>query len=276
MAAVVFELNPSLDRESSARGRRPILRPMRLLALAFAALAIGAGCAGSPDAQQAYALLERAQAEQKALSSAGYELQLSAAMAGQKFAFSVDGAAQLKGSNAGDQYLRMRASGRTDAFGASGVDIWMVKRGSRVTMSFDGRTQTFDVAQAGAPDLDAWGSFGSLDFASCVKRVDVAPGRNLNGEPVTRVAGVIDTACILRAASKMSGLSEAAGQPFDLGELAKHVEDVRATLFVSDRSHLLVGGVITTKVTAQGQTLDLQLSYRLTNVNEPLRFPRGL
>jgi hypothetical protein len=249
--------------------------PMRLLALALAALALGAGCAGSPDARQAYDLLERAQAEQKTLSSAGYELKLSADMGAQKFSFRVAGAAQLKGANAGDQYLRIRAAVPTGAVGAGDVDMWMVKRGSRVTVSFGGQAQTFDAARAGAPDLDAWGSFGSLDFASCVKRVGVEPGRSLNGEPVTRIGGVVDTVCILRAASKMSGLSKAAGQPFDLDDLATHVEDVRATLFVSDRSHLLVGGVIATTVSAEGQTLDLQLSYRLTEVNKPLRFPPG-
>ena len=253
-----------------------MVMPMRLLGLGLALVSLVAGgCAGGPDGQHAQELLRRAQTEQAKLSSAGYELKLSASLAGQKFSFDVEGAAQIKGPRAGDQFLRVSATGPLGAQ-ASAFEMWMVKRGSRVTMSFDGRTQTFDAGQAGAPDLDSFGSFGSIPFASCVKRVDVEEGRSLNGEPETRVAGVIDTACILRASLKMSGLSEAAGQPFDLGELAKKLEDVRATLFVSDRSHLLIGGLITTKVKADGQTLDLQLSYRLTDVNEPVRFPRGL
>jgi hypothetical protein len=248
---------------------------MRFRALVLVA-ALAAGCAGGPDANRARDLLERAQAEQRKLASAGYELQLSAAMDGQKFAFTVDGAAQLKGAKAGDQFLRMRASSPAGAQPASDFELWMAKRGSRVTVSFGGQAQTFAAGQAGVPDVDAWSSFGSLDFASCVERLDLDEVRNLNAEPATRIAGVIDTACILRAASKLSGLSEAAGQPWDLSELAKHVEGVRVTLFVSERSHLLIGGLVTTKIKAEGRALDLQLSYRLTSINRPLRFPRGM
>lgn len=248
---------------------------LRLALVSVLALAL-AGCAGGPDAREAQSLLERAQAEQSKIASAGYELELSAGMLGQKFAFTVDGAAQLKGKHAGDLYFRVRASGPAAALGPKGFDMWMAKRGSRVTMFMDGRRQSFDATRAGAPNVDLVGSFGSLDFASCVKSVQLEKGRSLNGEPATRVAGVVDTGCILRAAAKMNGLSEAAGQPFDLGELAKKIADVRATLFVSDRSHLLIGAVVSTKIEADGQRLDLQLSYRLTNVNRPLRFPRGL
>jgi hypothetical protein len=248
---------------------------MRLRRLLFLVVLALAGCAGGPDGQQAQALLQRAQAEQAKLSSAGYELKLNASLAGQKFGFTVDGAAQIKGPRAGDQFLRMSASMPTGAQAGS-FEMWLAKRGSRVTMSFDGRTQSFAAGQAGAPDLDAFGSFGSFDFASCVKRVDVEEGRSLNGEPATRVAGVVDTTRVISAAAKMNGLSEASGQQFDLGELAKHVDDVWATFFISDRTHLLIGGLITTKVKAEGQTLDLELSYRLKDVNKPVRFPRGL
>ncbi len=252
-----------------------MIRPMRLLALTLSALSFAAGCSGGPDAHDAQQLLERAQAEQAKLASMGYELQMNFAMDGQQFGFSVDGAAQLKGRSAGDQFLRMRAAGLPTGLGAGSFEMLMAKRGSRVTMSINGQRQSFDGASSGAPDLGSMPSFGSVVLAGCVKSVDVEPGKTLNGEPVTRVGGVIDTACILRAAAKVGGLSKAAGEPFDVGEFAKHVDVVRATLFVSDRTQLLVGGVISTQLNADGRSVDVQLTYRLKRVNEPLRFPRG-
>lgn len=244
---------------------------MRLLAVTIATLALGTGCAVGPDARDAKALLERAQAEQAKLASAAYDVRLTAKSAGRTFAFRVDGAAQLRGANAGDQYVRVRASGVQ----AGAVEMTLAKRGPHVRVSMNGNVQTFEAGRSDAPDLDALGQFGSLDFASCVEQLDVAEGRSLNGEPATRIGGVVDTGCLLRAASKMNGLSETAGQPFDLGELAKHVGDVRATLFVSERTHLLIGAVVSTEIEAEGFSASVQLSYRLTSVNRPLRFPRG-
>lgn len=244
---------------------------MRVSVLALAVVLL-AGCSNLLEARDAKALLERAEAEQAKLASAAFEVRLDVAAGGEKYSFALDGAAQLKGRNAGDQFVRVRATGK----GADELRMSFAKRGRRVTTSFGGTTQSFEAGEPGAPDVASLPSFGSIDFASCVERLDVAAGRQLNGEPATRIAGVVDTECILRAAAKLGGAAESAGQSFDFGEVAKRIQDVRATLFVSERSQLLIGAVIRTRIDAEGNSAELQLSYRLTNVNRPIRFPAGM
>ena len=120
---------------------------------------------------------------------------------------------------------------------------------------------------------DAWGSFDSLDLTSCVKKVDVAEGQNLNGEPATRIAGEFDALCAFKAVSGVSSMGQNAGSTPDLEQLRDHLGAARATLFVSDRTNLLVGGVITLEVEVDGHEMSFDVSYRLTSVNQPVRFP---
>jgi hypothetical protein len=171
---------------------------MRLSALALAVVLL-AGCSSLLEARDAKALLERAQAEQAKLSSAAFEVRLDVVAEGEKYSFVLDGAAQVKGAHAGDQFVRARATGK----GESAFSMWFAKRGRRVTTSFGGEAQSFQAGEPGAPDVASLPSFGSIDFASCVERLDVAEGRRLNEEPATRIAGVVDTECILRAAAKL-------------------------------------------------------------------------
>jgi hypothetical protein len=244
---------------------------VRFLSFLVAALVL-AGCAGGPNAQEAQSLLQRAQAEQLKLRSAAFSAELSVTANGQKFGLAMDGAAAMKNPRGGDMWLRMTGSGMN----GDDFEMTVAKRGSRVTLTAQGQTQTFDAKDAAAPKLDTLGSLGSFDFASCIKSVNVAEGRSLNGEPATRIAGTVDTGCVLKAAGALSGVAGSSAPNVDFSELSKYVDDVRATLFVSERSHLLVGAVITTRFTAMGQSADVQLRYRLTRVNQPLRFPSGL
>ena len=59
----------------------------------------------------------------------------------------------------------------------------------------------------------------------------------------------------------------------DLEQLRDHLGDARATLFVSDRTHLVVGGLITLEIEVDGNELSFDVSYRLTSINRPVRFP---
>ena len=243
---------------------------VRFLSIVCAALLV-AGCAGGPDARQAQALLQRAQAEQLKLRTAAFSAELSVTANGQKLGFALDGAAEMKDTR-GDMWLRMTGNGMS----GEDFELMLAKRGSRVTVTADGRTQTFDAQAAAAPKLESLSNLGSFDFASCIERVDVAEGRQLNGEAATRIAGTVDTACVLKAASALGGVAGSSAPGVDFDELSNYVQDVHATLFVSERTHLLVGALITTSLEAMGQSADVQLRYRLTRVNRPLRFPAGL
>ena len=244
---------------------------VRFLSLVIAAVVL-AGCAGGPEAQRAQALLERAQAEQLKLRTAAFSAEFGVTANGQKLAFVLDGAAAMNKARGGDMWFRMTGTG----MGGEDFEMKMSKRGSRVTVSAQGETQTFAAGDAGAPKLDTLGSLGSFDFSSCIKSVDVAEGRRLNREAATRIAGTVDTACVLKAAVALGGVAGGSAPQVDFDQLSKYVDDVQATLFVSERSHLLIGALITTSIEAMGQSADVQIRYRLTRVNKPLRFPPGL
>jgi hypothetical protein len=255
----------------------PMFPAMRFAALATTlTAALLAGCSGGPDARTAQELLRQAQAEQLKLRSAGFVVNLNVGVDGERFGATMDGAAETKGQRVGNMFMRMRVTGFPGlAQATQGFAMSMAKRGPRITITADGRTQTFDAGDERAPNVDGIASLGSFDFASCVEQVDVEAGRNLNGEPATRIAGRIDTACVLKAAMKLSG-APAPTAGFDVGALAKHLDDVRVTLFVSERTKLLVGALVSTRFEAEGKHADFQLSYRLTRVNKPVHIPAGL
>jgi hypothetical protein len=207
------------------------------------------------------------------VKSATYVATMAFTGEGQKFQLSMEGGALMKGKRTGDQYLRMRAEGLPAQLGMSGDLMLMVKRGNRLTLTMGGRTQALPVPSDLSTQTQAWGSLASLDLVSCVKKVDVEEGRNLNGEPASHIAGTIDTACVVRSLAKLSGLGSLTGSNVDTSKIGDTLGDVRTTLFVSDRSHLLIGGLISLTAKAEGRTMDIQFSYRLTSVNEPVRFP---
>jgi hypothetical protein len=207
------------------------------------------------------------------MKSATYVMTMAFSGDGQRFKVTMEGGALLKGKAAGDQFLRMRAEGLPSDLGMSGDMMLMVKRGSRITFTAGGRTQVMAAPRELTHDTNAWGSLASFELASCVEKVDVEEGRNLNGEPATRIAGTVDTGCLLRSLVKLSGLGSLAGQSLDTKKLGDSVGDIKATLLVSERSHLLIGGLVSINAHAQGKALDVQFSYRLTSVNEPVRFP---
>jgi hypothetical protein len=235
--------------------------------------AVLTGCAAGPDGRRAQELLQQAQAANATVKSATYVATMSFAGEGQKFQLSMEGGALMKGRHAGDQFLRMRAEGLPAQLGMNGDLMLMVKRGSRLSLTMGGQTQTMAAPATMADQAGAWGSLASLDLVSCVKKVDVEEGRNLNGEPAARIAGTIDTECVVRSLVELSGLQSLAGMNVDASKISDSLGDVKATLFVSDRTHLLIGGVISLSARAQGRTMDIQFSYRLTSVNEPVRFP---
>jgi hypothetical protein len=46
-------------------------------------------------------------------------------------------------------------------------------------------------------------------------------------------------------------------------------------LAISERTHLIRGAVVNLTFDAEGTKVDIQLVYRLRDVNKPVRFPRG-
>ena len=120
----------------AATSRRADPWAMRLLSLVLAVTAL-AGCAGGPEATQAYDLLQRAQVAQAQVSSVSYEAKASFSVQGQTFGYAFKGAALLKGASAGDQWIEMTSHDP----GVGPISMMLVRRGSRMTIRSMGRTQ---------------------------------------------------------------------------------------------------------------------------------------
>ena len=76
-------------------------------------------------------------------------------------------------------------------------------------------------------------------------------------------------------ASDFAGLAGLPGREAALGELDEHLGDVNVSLMISERSGLVVGALASTSITDEdGEAVSLQLVYRLTSTNEPVKLPR--
>ena len=249
---------------------------MNVRALLLVAV-VAAGCAGGPEAREADDLLRRAEAADKKLTSVTYTLKVDVDSPEEDFVLNFDGGAYLKGKRAGEQFLRLRADA-IPGVSPAGVMLFGFRDG-QMTMAMGGQRQTFPYKEDAAREAAAWASLGSLDLDRCVKQVDVAPGRSMNGEAATRIAGSIDMNCLLDAFGKVTKTAEPlvpGGPPADFSVFKEYISDVDATLFVSERTDVLIGAVVTTTIGASGEQAELKLTYRLTSMNRPVRFPAGL
>ena len=238
---------------------------MRRIAAPLLAILVLAGCAGE-QGQRAQQLLDRAQAAQARLSSMSYELRMTFSFQGQKASLVVDGAGYLKGRRAGDQVMTMRM----DGVPGFAMNANMVLRGRRMTMTMNGRSFSTAVP-AGAKQQYDW-SGSVTELARYVKEVRVHENRSANGERGSTVTGVIDTEGLLKAAARLQSWSQVSGAAApDMSALAENVGDTRAALFVSSRTGLIRSAVINLSLEAGGQEIELDLTYRLKNVNRPVR-----
>jgi hypothetical protein len=166
--------------------------------------------------------------------------------------------------------------------GALGAyDFGFVANRGRLSMRTNGIWQRLPASSAVSASLGTVGSrdLGSaafLELARYVKSVRVTEGQIVNGEPTATISGTIDTAGLVGAMVKLEGLSALTGGAApDLSELSDHVGDTHAAIAISERTHLIRGAVVNLTVDAEGKNVDIQLVYRLRDVNKPVRFPGG-
>jgi hypothetical protein len=251
-----------------------MLRRVSALLLAAFAL-VAAGCAGA-DGKRAQELLLQAEAAEKNVRSATFELELNATFEGQKVGASLRGGGYSKGARAGDMFLEASTSGALGAY-----DFGFVVNRGRLSMRTNGTWESLPASSAVRSSLGTVGSrdLGSaafLELARYVKSVRVTEGQIVNGEPTATISGTIDTAGLVQGVAKLEGLSELAGGAApDLSQLSKYLGDTRAAIAISERTHLIRGAVVSLTVDAEGKKVDLQLVYRLRDVNKPVRFPTG-
>jgi hypothetical protein len=238
---------------------------MRRLAAPVLALVVLAGCSGE-QGERAQQLLDRAQAAQARLTSMSYEMRMNVAFEGQRMTLVLDGGGYLKGRRAGDQVMTMRMEGLQ---GVAGMNAQMLLRGQRMTMTMNGRQFLTSVPASAKTRYDMSGSMAEL--ARYVKDVRVREPRIVNGEPGATVSGVIDTAGLLKAVTKLQAFSQVSGTSApDLSDVADHLTDTRAALFISRRTGLIRSAVVSLGFKAKGKRIDFDLTYRLTSVNRAI------
>ncbi len=234
---------------------------MRRLAVLVLVVPALAACSGE-QGERAEQLLTRAQAAQARLSSATFDARMSFALEGQTFGLVLDGGGYLKGRRAGDAIVTMRTEGVP---AGADVNLQALVRSGRVSMTVNGRHFSMP-APAAAPRQFDW-SKTVLDLARYVKEVRVHEGRVVNGERGATITGVIDTEELLQALAGLQPLAEAAGRStLDFGDLME-VGDIRAALFVAERTGLIRSVVVSLTIKADGKKANVDFTYRLKSTN---------
>ena len=99
----------------------------------------------------------------------------------------------------------------------------------------------------------------------------------VEGKQVTTIAGEIDTQGMLQAFTKLGSVAgEVEGlslDGFDLSKLGVKFDDIEAVLTIDEATGLLSTALISFGMSAQGEDVSLELRYRLTSANEPVRLP---
>jgi hypothetical protein len=230
-----------------------------LAVVALAAFTFTA-CSGE-QGERAQQLLTRAQTAQARLTSATYDVRMSFDMDGQRFSLVMNGGGYLRGPRAGDQVLSMRTEG-VPSIGA--FNMQMLLHGRQATMTINGRRMTVPMPASAKNQYDWSGTM--LDLARYVKRVKVRDGRVVNGVRGSTIAGVIDTERLVKAASKLNALTQAA----KVDDLGGKLGDIHAAVFVEQRSGLIRSAVITMSMKVNGKKSDAELVYRLESTNQAI------
>jgi hypothetical protein len=229
------------------------------LLLLVAAAAAPAGCSGA-DAQEAQALLAQSDAAWADVTSATFSMRLWTSGAPQDFSVTMSGGGYAKGKHAGDFYVLATAD--NVGFG----DFTLVNRNGRLSMSVDG--QRFTTV---ATPVSQSNPIQGFDFTDYVKDVRVEHGKELDGQAMTKLSGLIDTGGVVdETLSSLGEVSQLGGGGVDL---SKVLGDTHIVLYISDATHLPMRGLIDLPVTMAGAKVTLHMDFAYTSVNEPVAFP---
>ena len=103
-----------------------------------------------------------------------------------------------------------------------------------------------------------------FDILPLVKDVDVEEGHTVDGEPATKITGVLDPGSF--QAGVMAGLPE------DLSVDASFA-DTRVVVFLSEASRLPLRMLIDQSMELEGEQFTVSMDLALLDVNEPVKIP---
>jgi hypothetical protein len=224
------------------------------------ALPVVAGCSGA-DAKRAELLLAQAQAAQAAVSSESFAATLSVEAEGQELRLHVSGGTYFKGRRAGDTLLDVKVSAPV---ALPFKTMRVAKIGRSAWMELDGRRTDFP-ASATASTMRT-SPLGAFDVARYVKDVKVQGGQMLDGRPVTKIVGILDTPSLLAGVSKFGSMAGATGMP----NLDGTVGDTRVVIFVDDATHMLVAALADLAFHGDAGEVKLHLDLAISGINRPV------
>lgn len=234
----------------------------RLIALGFvvSAAAVASGCSGA-DAQKAQTILDESTTAMANVKSVSFAMRMwtSGGPAETEFTVLMHGGGYRKGKRAGESYLTLNSS---DVPGIGSMTI--VIRHSMLYVKAGG---SWSRAPAPADQASA-DPLAGFDLTRYVTDVRVDEGVMVEGEPIDRVTGVIDTAGVLNGVLGPLGGADGA-----LGEVVDVLGDIRAVLYVSQTTHLPMRTLIDMPMSIVGQKIVMHMDLVITGVNKPVSFP---
>jgi len=108
-----------------------------------------------------------------------------------------------------------------------------------------------------------------VTLSSTVTNVRVDEGVLVDGEPMARITGVIDTSAALNGLLGTLGGTGAAG----LGDASDVLGDIRAVLYVSETTHLPMRTLVDLPMKVGDQKIVMHMDIVLTGVNKPVAIP---
>lgn len=222
------------------------------------------GCS-TEEGLRAQALLQQAEVAQQALESSTFEGGISMAFGAQKVSMTFNGA-----TSKGGEWFSMRSSGIPNG---GDFSMQVLMRGGRAWTNLGGGWHS----TAAPAELGSSGTMSAAalqQLARYVKDVRVAEHQLVAGKLVTTIGGEIDTQGMVQAVMKLGSVAGGVeGLSFDFSKLGIDFGDIEALLTVDERTQLLDSAFVRFSVAAKGQAVDLELRYRLTSANEPVRLP---
>ena len=232
----------------------------RILAflLLTAVAAVAPGCSGA-DVEEAQALLVQSNAAFAEVRSATFTARMSLTGGPQELSMTMSGGGYAHGKRAGDFYVL--ATSDSLGFG----DLVLVSRSGRVSMSVDGHP----VGEVPLPNTTAENPIQLVDFSQYVKDVNVEHGKLIDGEPMTKLTGVIDTAGLAKGA-----LADVTGAGGDGLDLSKSLGDTRIVIYLSEATHLPMRGLVDVPMDVAGDKIVMHLDFAYTSYDQKVEFPR--
>jgi hypothetical protein len=224
------------------------------LLLATAAAIVASGCTGR-NAQEAQQLIAESQAAFAGVRSATFTARLTMTGGPEELTLSMSGGGYARGKRAGDVY--MLATADNLPFN----ELALIRRSGRVVVRLDGRSLgDVPLSDEGGNPLEV------VDFADYVKDVRVEHGKEIDGEAMVKLSGLIDTAAVTHGAlASLAGAGD-----FDLSQA---LGDTHVVLYLSEASRLPLRGVIDVPMNFAGEKIEMHLDFAYTSFNKKVVFP---